>query len=314
MSTNRRFAPFLVAISSILACLAISDVSAKPGDFMSPAPVSAPHLSKATVWQAALNAKTSSLDTVQRPVQQTAGDGSNFNLLFTPFTALMLALMVLCGFLAHTLWRSKKRIHEFNVVTKKLLSGDFSVKVSGANLRGEFGSFARKLTKLRDNLDQAHTDSLVANFYSSAVEDSSVAMMMVDRDFTVTHINEATKKLLTDNAEIFRENWPAFNPDAIIGSCIDMFHKNPAHQRQLLSNPEALPFRTDISVGDLKFGLNVSGVFDSAGVYVGNVLEWNDVTTIRINEGKLDALDRSQAIIEFELDGTIVDADRKSVV
>ncbi|MBL8536664.1 MAG: PAS domain S-box protein [Hyphomonadaceae bacterium] len=148
-----------------------------------------------------------------------------------------------------------------------------------------------------------------ATFKSAAFTASSVATMMIDRDFKVIHVNEATKKLLADNAEAFKKIWPNFDANNIIGSCIDMFHKNPAHQRQLLSDPSRLPYRTDITVGDLKFALNVGAVFDAQRRYVGNVLQWDNVTQTRLNNGMLEALGRSQAIIEFNMDGTIVNAN-----
>ncbi|MEZ5994115.1 MAG: PAS domain S-box protein, partial [Hyphomonadaceae bacterium] len=148
-----------------------------------------------------------------------------------------------------------------------------------------------------------------ATFKSAAFEISTVATMMIDRDFKVTYVNEATKQLLKDNAAAFRQFWPTFDPDKIIGACIDMFHKSPAHQRQLLSDPSRLPYRTDITVGDLKFALNVGAVFDAQRRYVGNVLQWDNVTQTRMNAGMLEALGRAQAIIEFNLDGTIVNAN-----
>jgi methyl-accepting chemotaxis protein len=51
-------------------------------------------------------------------------------------------------------------------------------------------------------------------------------------------------------------------------------------------------------------------VFDSARNYVGNILEWQDVSKQRVNEGMVTALDRSQATIEFALDGRILNANR----
>ncbi len=146
-------------------------------------------------------------------------------------------------------------------------------------------------------------------FKSSAFEGSAGAMMTVDRDLKILHVNEATRKLLRENAAAFRTIWPGFNPDAIIGTCIDVFHKTPSHQRQILADPNRLPHTTDITVGDLKFALNVSAVFDTQRNYVGNVLQWDDVTGARLNSGMLAALDRSQAIIEFTLDGTILNAN-----
>ena len=77
-----------------------------------------------------------------------------------------------------------------------------------------------------------------------------------------------------------------------------------------MADPARLPYRTDISVGDLKFALSVGGVFDAKRNYVGNVLEWDNVTETRVNAGMIMALQRSQAIIEFSLDGRIVNANK----
>lgn len=166
-----------------------------------------------------------------------------------------------------------------------------------------------KVVELASDITESEVMAQEATFKSAAFETSSVATMMVDRDLKVTYVNEATKKLLEDNAEAFRKLWPNFEPSKIIGTCIDTFHKNPSHQRQLLSDPSRLPYRTDITVGDLKFALNVGAVYDSERRYVGNVLQWDNVTQTRMNAGMLQALGRAQAIIEFNLDGTIVDAN-----
>ncbi len=167
-----------------------------------------------------------------------------------------------------------------------------------------------KVVKFATDITQVQCDTRTALFKSIAFDGSSVAMMMVDRDFIVTHINESTKALLGKNEAVFKEIWPSFTASNIVGSCIDMFHKNPAHQRQLLSDPSRLPYRTDITVGDFKFALNVSAVLDEKGDYVGNILEWDDVTDDRLNAGILSSLDRSQAIIEFSLDGHVLKANK----
>ena len=118
----------------------------------------------------------------------------------------------------------------------------------------------------------------------SAVNGAMTAIMMIDRDFTVTYANKATIDLLTKHQDTLRSIFPAFDASSLIGACIDMFHKNPAHQRQLLSNPSNLPYQTDIEVGPLKFALNVTAIIDSTGNYTGNSLEWSDVTALRIQE------------------------------
>lgn len=113
------------------------------------------------------------------------------------------------------------------------------------------------------------------------VDKSDAAFMNVNRDFVVTYVNEQTVALLSKYRDIFRAVWPSFDPSKILGQCIDQFHKNPKHQRDLLADPKRLPYKTDIQVGPMTIALNVTAQYDAAGNYVGNTLEWKDVTAER---------------------------------
>ncbi len=61
----------------------------------------------------------------------------------------------------------------------------------------------------------------------SAMGGSSAAIMMVDRDFIVTYVNEATNTLFTENAVELKRAFPSFDASKIVGTCIDVFHKHP---------------------------------------------------------------------------------------
>ncbi len=149
----------------------------------------------------------------------------------------------------------------------------------------------------------------VALLKADIVDKISAAIMMVDRDFNVTFVNAPTRELLRKNAAAFRAIWPTFDADKIVGACIDIFHKNPAHQRKLLSDPARLPIQTEITIGELKISLLVNGCFDAKGNHVGNTLEWRDVTSIRLSEGMLAAINKAQAVIEFTVDGKVQNAN-----
>ena len=144
---------------------------------------------------------------------------------------------------------------------------------------------------------------------AQVAESITSAVMMIDRDFKVTYVNQPTRDLLSAHAAEFRKLWPNFNPESIIGTCIDTFHRNPAHQRQMLSDRSRLPMTTEITIGALKVSLRVAAAVDPKGNYVGNILEWQDVTAMRVNEGMLASLNKSQPVIEFSMDGTIVHAN-----
>ena len=117
-----------------------------------------------------------------------------------------------------------------------------------------------------------------------AVDSSATAMMHIDDDFIITYANEATVNMVTENIDVFNAAFPGTNWSQIIGTCIDVFHKNPAHQRQLLADPKNLPYSTDIVIGPMTFKLDVSSIMDASGSQVGHALEWSDQTASRAGE------------------------------
>ncbi|HTT99074.1 MAG TPA: methyl-accepting chemotaxis protein [Rhizomicrobium sp.] len=190
----------------------------------------------------------------------------------------------------------------------KLAAGQLDVEVPATGRKDEIGELATSMVAYRDELNRIERE-LMPNVMVSAVRNFVTPVMAVNRDFVVTFVNEATRKLFREKIDSFRKLVPGIDAEKLVGTCIDVFHKNPSHQRQMLSDPSRLPFRTDITVGDLKFALSVSAVLDASGKYIGNVLEWNDVTDTRVNEWRLAALQITQAIIEFRPDGTILEAN-----
>ncbi|MBV7297850.1 aerotaxis transducer Aer2 [Enterovibrio paralichthyis] len=120
----------------------------------------------------------------------------------------------------------------------------------------------------------------------AAIDQSLTAMVLIDRDFQITYINDQTLKLFEKHQDKFRSIWSGFKATSewLMGRCIDEFHKNPAHQRKLLADPNNLPYKTDIQVADIKIELNVAAIMDAKGHYIGNSLEWRDVTHLRERE------------------------------
>ena len=192
-------------------------------------------------------------------------------------------------------------------------------EIVGRDRGDEIGAMARALVQFKQNadlLDASRAEAWNDAFKSAAFEGSPTAMMTIDRDFKVLHVNSATKKLLAEKAQAFRTLWTGFDPEKILGQSIDVFPRTPNHQRQLLSDPSRLPHQAEIKVGDLLFDLTISAVRDRDGNYIGNALQWQDVTELRAKEAEvadvvaqLTAAGRAQAIIEFDLSGKILTAN-----
>ncbi|WP_394713568.1 methyl-accepting chemotaxis protein [uncultured Roseibium sp.] len=152
--------------------------------------------------------------------------------------------------------------------------------------------------KPNGNLVALATDQLCAN------------VMIADADYKITYMNEAVLGLLKEAEEDIREIFPDFRADQLLGKSIDIFHKNPAHQRGLLDGLTST-HRATIKVGQRSFDL-VANHIRKGGKRIGTVVEWADAAERLQNvefRTKMEALGRSQAVIEFKMDGTILDAN-----
>lgn len=149
--------------------------------------------------------------------------------------------------------------------------------------------------------------------FQGALDQSGTAVIMINRDLEITYINQSSLKLLRHHEQTFQKHWPDFRADKdnMLGLCIDAFHRNPQHQRQMLSNPGNFPFTTDIEIEDVKIQLNVTAINDSKGNYIGNSLEWRDVTEERRRELEVGRLQSAISgmttnMMMADLDGIIV--------
>jgi methyl-accepting chemotaxis protein len=109
--------------------------------------------------------------------------------------------------------------------------------------------------------------------FRQLVENSTVRVIVADLDLRVVYMNTASIETLRELQHLL-----PCNVDQIVGQSIDIFHKNPQYQRQMLSNPRNLPHRADIQLGPETLSLNVSAMNDAAGNYVGPMITWERIT------------------------------------
>ena len=164
---------------------------------------------------------------------------------------------------------------------------------------------ARKTTARKSTAREGAPKATSVVLQAAALEQISNAVMFVDLDLKITFMNEATRQLLQKQAENFRMTWPSFDPNGMMGFCIDGFHKSPEHQRRILADPSRLPHKAQIQVGEMTFSLNISANLDAKGRHIGAMLEWADVTELKDRNGTLDAISKAMAIVEFNLDGMV---------
>ena len=146
---------------------------------------------------------------------------------------------------------------------------------------------------------------------SLATKAISANVMVADENLQIVYMNEAVKALLREAEPDLKKDLPKFNVDTLIGTNVDVFHKNPSHQRQLLRALTSV-HRATIGIGKWSFDLVATPLKNADGRRAGVVVEWADAS-IRLQNlnfaAQTAAISRAQAVIEFNLDGTIITAN-----
>jgi methyl-accepting chemotaxis protein len=105
------------------------------------------------------------------------------------------------------------------------------------------------------------------------VQNSTVRLILADRDFNIVYMNPASVEQLRKLQHLL-----PCRVDEMIGKSIDIFHKNPEMQRRLLSDPKNLPHRAKITLGDEILDLTAVAIRDSQGNYLGPMINWEVIT------------------------------------
>ncbi|MDX1484058.1 MAG: methyl-accepting chemotaxis protein [Alphaproteobacteria bacterium] len=106
------------------------------------------------------------------------------------------------------------------------------------------------------------------------VDQMPINVMTLDpEDFTINYVNQTSKETLKAVEHLL-----PCSAEEVEGQCVDIFHKHPEHQRKLLANPDNLPHKAKIKLGDETLDLRVSAVRDKNGAYLGPMVSWSVVT------------------------------------
>jgi methyl-accepting chemotaxis protein len=117
----------------------------------------------------------------------------------------------------------------------------------------------------------------------------TTGVMITDTSREIIYVNKAAQVLLKDSESYIKEAFPKFSAAKIVGENIDIFHKNPAHQIAILDNvTETTEF--NIIVGSRNIQLKVSPIINQFGHRLGDVVEWDDLTTRIKIENEISAI------------------------
>ena len=195
----------------------------------------------------------------------------------------------------------------------ELTEGNTSVDIPALGRQDEMGEMAKALETFRQKMieNQNMEDAVKEKEeFSKALEESARLLQMIETmpvnvmllnpsDCTITYVNQTSKTTLTPMQSLL-----ACPVDDMVGQCVDIFFKNPADQRKILSDPKNLPHKDQVTLGDETLDFNVSAVTDTDGNYTGAMLVWEVVTQRVQFAGQVKAVVEAVASSSTEMQST----------
>jgi methyl-accepting chemotaxis protein len=153
--------------------------------------------------------------------------------------------------------------------TQGMLNGTLDKKQS-FGLKGEF---EENLMAMGKQVEAKKVSDLETMKVKQIVESMTNNVLYANNDLVLEYMNPAS-------LETFKklESLLPVKVDQMIGQSIDIFHKNPAHQRNILSDRKNLPHQAQIQLGEEILDLNMNVINDQEGKQMGVMVGWSVVT------------------------------------
>lgn len=176
--------------------------------------------------------------------------------------------------------RIVKPISSASLIAGEISNGNFNNQFE-INTQDEIGDLLGALEAMQNKLHaQIAKDSKTTEEMGrikQALDNVSSNVMVADNDLNIIYMNHAVETLFKNAEADIKTQLPNFNSHQLIGTCIDDFHQNPAHQRGLLKVLNAT-YESNLIIGPRHMTVIANPVKSDTGERIGTVVEWLDKT------------------------------------
>lgn len=130
-----------------------------------------------------------------------------------------------------------------------------------------------KVVKFATDITQQKHSATENAKIRSMMENMAASVTFADKNNIITYANASALELLRK----VEKHLPV-KVNQIVGSSIDIFHKNPRHQQALIAESRNFPFEGQIRIADEYFLLRASRITDPEGNFAGTLVSWDCVT------------------------------------
>ncbi|MCP4596761.1 methyl-accepting chemotaxis protein [Neptuniibacter sp.] len=163
-------------------------------------------------------------------------------------------------------------------VAQEISKGNLDIELSSTKQPvGVLASMVRMRNNLKDQIESDRKKAEEIGRIKQALDKVSSKVMMADTDLNIIYVNDAASTLFSNIEADIQQALPNFQSGKLLGQNIDIFHKDPSHQRKLLSKLSST-FSSDVMVGPRNMRVIANPVLSECGNRLGTVIEWQDRT------------------------------------
>src|SRR5450830_13808 len=201
----------------------------------------------------------------------------------------------------------------------RVASGDFatSLELRDNDISSIAANLSAMVGNIRARIEESEQVAKETLRIKIALDNVATNVMIADNDRNIIYCNKSIVEMLSTAESDIKKALPTFSVAHLMGSNIDQFHKNPAHQKQLLSTFTS-NHHAQINVGTRIFTLSANPVINETGERLGSVVEWADITAQLAAQRATEQLAAENLRIKIALDNCatnvmIADPDRNII-
>lgn len=196
-------------------------------------------------------------------------------------------------------------LREEFVTTLKL--GNIDLRLIINPIFDEDKTLAGYSTELHDMTEVFEEDRRKQRILES-LNSTTTNVMIADADRNIIYLNKAVTNMLVECETDLREVYPQFKADNVLGGSMDIFHKNPSHQANMLSALKNT-HTAQVTIGKRHFRLIANPIIADSGERLGSVVEWLDRTKEVNAENEISAMVNSALQGDFSFRASQLNKD-----
>ena len=187
---------------------------------------------------------------------------------------------------------------------QKISAGDFNTEIDFSS-NDEVGQVFQSLQsmKIKTGFDIQEGQRIAndALRVQSALDVCNTNVMIADDQFNIIYTNASLNKMFSNAEADLKTVLPNFNASKLIGANMDIFHKNPAHQRHVVGNLTA-SHKVEVNIAGRTIQILSTPVFAKNKTRLGTAIEWQDRTEEVKRLGEEEIISSTNARVKQALD------------